>query len=1052
MTFTELVIKRPTLVVAVFAVLIGGGIFAYSKLGYELLPDFSSPTLVITIPYPGASPTAVEKNVTEKVEDAISGMDELKRISSQSNEGAAVIIAEFSPSADIMNKQQDAQQKITNIMSDLPDDIKTPAIKRVTPSDMPVMQLITNSNLPNRAFYDLMDKDIIPLLQRVEGMGDITLIGGEQREIQVNANMNKLRYYGISLTDVLNAITTQNMDFPTGSIYTKRTTNSVRLSGKFTDFEQISNTKIKLPNGNYIQVSDVADVADATEKRTTLARLNGQEGIGLVLKKQTGSNSVAISNQIKKIMHNLEKEYSQYNLKFKIVDDQAKFTLSAAHAVMEDLAIAVVLVSIIMLLFLHSIRDSLIVLVAIPASLVSTFIALYLFGYTLNLMTLLAMSLVIGILVDDSIVILENIHRHLSMGKNKIRATIDGRQEIAFSAIAITLVDVVVFTPIMFIDNVIGQILKQYAATVVISTLMSLVVCFTITPLLASRFSKVTVLNYKNPLHRILIIFEQNLARSTLYYQKLLGWVLKHKIIATAVVFMLFSSIIFIFRLGIIGSEMVATGDEGKILVNLEYDKNTPLELNSQQTLKVENFLIKLPGVQYVYTLVGSGGTSGVSAFAGVNPENKTQILLVLNDEKKQRPIQTNDMMRQLLKELPQTFPLIRFRISIGGGMNGDAPVQRVLYSNNIEDLMIAGKKLKSALDTMYGVINPMVSVEDGSPEVAIELDRKKMGLLGLDINNIGNVLRTAYTGDDNSKYRTTANDYTLRVQLDEFDRRNPIDVRNITFKNNKNQIIQLDQFATVRFGTSPSMIERTDRRFSQTVKSDVLGVTAGEITAKVEKLVNTPGFLPKSVESATIGSSEHMQESLTAMVQALGASFLLVYFIMVALYNSFVYPFVVLFSLPVALIGAVLALALGMSSISIFTMLGVIMLMGLVAKNGILIVDFTNHLKEKGYTTYSALLEAGKERMRPILMTTIAMVVGMIPIAISKGSGAEWKNGLALVMIGGLLSSLILTIFVVPMVYYVIDRIQRYGLGKRKIIVKQDKKEEELYKKSKPY
>ncbi|MGL6022721.1 MAG: efflux RND transporter permease subunit [Chitinophagaceae bacterium] len=1033
MTFTELIIKRPTLVVAVFAVLMGGGIFAYTKLGYELLPDFSSPTLVITIPYPGASPTAVEKNVTEKVEDAISGMDELKRVSSQSNEGAAVIIAEFVPSADIMNKQQDAQQKITNIMSDLPDDIKTPAIKRITPSDMPVMQIITNSNLPNRVFYDLVDKEIVPLLQRVEGMGDITLVGGEQREIQVNANMNKLRYYGISLTDLLNAITSQNMDFPTGNIYNRMTTNSVRLSGMFTTFSEISNTKVQLPSGEYIQVSDVADVADATEKRTTIARLNGQEGIGLVLKKQTGANSVSISNQIKKIIQTLEQEYHQHHLKFKIVDDQATFTLSAAHAVMEDLLIAVILVSLIMLLFLHSIRDSLIVLVAIPASLISTFIALYLFGYTLNLMTLLAMSLVIGILVDDSIVILENIHRHLSMGKDKIRATIDGRQEIAFSAIAITMVDVVVFTPIMFIDNVIGQLLKQYAATIVVSTLMSLVVCFTITPLLASRFSKVTVLNYTNPIHRILIVFEQNLARFTLYYQKLLGWVLRHKIITGSIVLALFGSMFLIFKLGIIGTEMVATGDEGKILVNLEYDKNTPLDLNSQRSLKVEKYLIDLPGVQYIYTMIGSSGTSGVSAFSGISPENKTQILVVLNDEKKDRPIQTNDMIRKLLKELPEKFSLTRFRVSIGGGMNSDAPVQRVFYSNNIQDLMIAGKKLKSALDTMNGVINPIVSVEDGAPEVDIELDRKKMGLLGLDINNIGSVLRTAYTGDDNSKYRTIENDYTLRVQLDQFDRRNPIDINSITFKNNKNQIIQLDQFGTITFGTSPSMIERTNRRFSQTVKADVLGITAGEVTENIAKLVNTAGFLPKSVESATIGSSEQMQESLTAMVQALGASFLLVYFIMVALYNSFIYPFVVLFSLPVALIGAIIALALGMGSISIFTMLGIIMLMGLVAKNGILIVDFTNHLKEKGYTTYSALLVAGKERLRPILMTTIAMVVGMIPIAISKGSGSEWKNGLALVMIGGLLSSLLLTIFVVPMVYYIIDRIQHFGLKKRR-------------------
>ena len=471
MSLTEISIKRPSLIIVIFSILMLGGWYCYNLLSYELMPEFSQPTLVISTPYPGASPSDVEQSVTKKVEDVVSGLDQLKSTLSQSYEGVSVIQAEFAVGTDIDEKQQEAQRVINNILKDLPEEVETPSISKVTPSDAPIMQLTAVSDMDSRQFYDLVEDEILPQIQQVEGIGETNLVGGEVREIKVNIDREKLVFYQLSLSQVTNAINNANMEFPTGKVKNRDDEMTVRLAGKFSSVEQIETLIITTPpNGGPIRVSDVAEVVDGAKDQSSVSRYNGQEGVGIIIKKQGDANAVEISEQVRTRITQLEQKYADKNLNIIIADDTSLFTLEAADAVLHDLMIAIILVAAVMLLFLHSIRDSLIVLVAIPASLLSTFIAMYLLGYTLNLMTLLAMSLVIGILVDDSIVVLENIHRHLHMGKDKIKATIDGRAEIGFSAMAITLVDVVVFAPIALINTTIGDILRQYSITIVVST------------------------------------------------------------------------------------------------------------------------------------------------------------------------------------------------------------------------------------------------------------------------------------------------------------------------------------------------------------------------------------------------------------------------------------------------------------------------------------------------------------------------------------------------------------------------------------------------------
>lgn len=1021
MSLTEISIRRPSIIIVIFLVLMLGGAYCYTTLRYELLPPMEVPTLVITTPYPGAAPSEVEQSVTKKIEDVVSGLDRVKGVLSQSYEGVSVIIAEFSTGTDTDAKQQEAQRKINNILNTLPEDVQSPSISKVSPSDQPIIDLTIVSKMGAREAFDLVENEILPQIQQIEGIGETRLIGGQKREIKINVDRNKIAFYGLSLSQVTNAVNQANLDFPTGKIKDREDQMTVRLAGKFSSLDHIRNLIITSVNGSPVRVSDVADVIDGAKEQNSISRFNGAEGIGISIKKQSDANAVKISRELRDKICAIERRYKAQGVQIIIADDTSEFTLEAADAVTHDLIIAVILVAAVMLLFLHSLRDSLIVLVAIPASLLSTFIAMYLFGYSLNLMTLLAMSLVIGILVDDSIVVLENIHRHLHMGKDKVKATIDGRKEIGFSAMAITMVDVVVFLPIALIDTIIGDVLRQYSVTIVVSTLMSLFVCYTLTPWLASRFGQVTHLKPDSWFHRFLMAFESVIDRFTQWYVRQLKWTLNHKLMTSVMVIVAFVATGAVMRMGILGQEMVASGDRGKLLLKLEFDRSTTLTQNNIRSIEIENYLLTKPEVDNVFSNIGGASTSAVVATIGSENKTELKVGLVPADKRSKTSVQ---FMLEIKRELEANYPGLKLNTTVIGITKSDEPIQIVLNSEDQDALTKGTKQLEAIIKSLPGANDVSVSVEDGNPELTVAIDREKMAQLGLTVAQVGATLQNAYAGNTDAKYRAGNYEYDINVRFDDFDRNNPADVDNITFINGNKERVVLSQFATLQQSSGPSMLERKNRRTSVTIKSNVLGVTSGTLANSINKEVAAHP-LPAGVEMKWTGDFERQTDSFRALGLALAAAILLVYLVMVVLYDSWIYPFVVLFSVPVALIGALLALNLAMSTLSIFTMLGIIMLIGLVMKNGILLVDFTNHRKAEGLNTFDALIEAGQSRLRPILMTTIAMVIGMLPIALAGGAGSEWKNGLAIVMIGGLMSSLMLTIFVVPMMHYIADKLK---------------------------
>jgi HAE1 family hydrophobic/amphiphilic exporter-1 len=1020
MNITEISIKRPSLIIVLFSVFALLGFIGFKNLSYELMPDFNQPVVVIKTGYPGAEPGEVETSVSRKIEDALSNLEGVDYLVTKSLPNASIIIANLKYGTDLDKTMQDAQRYIDNIRKDLPPDILSPVMSKVSPNDLPIMSISATSNLPATEFYQKMKDDYLPQIQQLKGVAEITILGGEEREIQVKVNQDKLKLYKISLYQVVEAINRSGIDLPAGKVQTDKENNSVRLTGKFTTLDDIKNVQIAMPvMGSPIYVKDIATVTDGIKETTSISRYNGKNGIGLMLKKQGDANAVDVSKLVRATFLKIEKQNANAGIKFTLADDSTDKTIAAVNSVVFDLILAVLLVSLVMLLFLRSFRNSLIVIVAIPTSLVTAFAVMWLLGYTLNLMTLLAMSLIIGILVDDAVVVLENIQKHLDRGKEKRIAAMDGRMEIGFAALSITLVDVVVFLPILFLQVFVADMLKQFSVVVITSTLTSLLVGFTLTPWLASRIGVKEELKPTNFFNRFLLWFEHQLDHFTNWYGRKLDWVLSHKLIFTGIVLLLFVMTIGIMKQGIIGKELISTGDQGKFKLALEFDKSTSIQQNNLVAQKIEEQILKKPEVETLFSNVG-GPSTGIGSL-GVGAANKTEFTIQLKPKKTIKNIPTEEFMKTLREELKAKFPGINYSMAAIGLIPRSAPIEITLSGSNTALVMKTGIELKSIVEKIPGADKVRLSVEEGSPEYKIIPDKDKMQRLGLSTSFVGMNLRTAFTGNDDATLTENGTEYPIRIWLDNFSRQNFEDVQRLSVVNPMGLPIEISQFASVVQDNSPSLLERKDRQPSVTLTSDALGKPSGTLADEVVAyLKKNP--LPDGIQMTWGSDIKRQNDSFGALGSVLLVSFLLIYLIMVALYNSFLYPFVVLFSIPVAAIGAFLALNLSINNLSLFALLGLIMLMGLVVKNAILIVDFTNQLKSEGKHFREALITAGKGRMRPILMTTLSMVVGMLPIAMATGTAAEWKNGLAWVIVGGLLSSLILTVFLVPMIYYLVD------------------------------
>lgn len=1023
MSITEIAIKRPLLITVIFVTLILFGIIGYNSLNLNLLPKFTTNTITINTTYRGASPEEVQTSVTKPLEDALSSVEGIDALSSTSQEGVSSIMLELLNSVNPSDAQLDAERKIKQMQATLPEGVDEPVVSRMSLDDMPVFKMSVSSNLNDTKLYDFVDKEIKPLLTNIPGVSEVVIIGGTQRQINVDIDNDKLKAYNISLIDVNAAVATSGVSFPGGKVENSSSRYSLDLNAKVKTVEQLRNIVIRQGgSGSRVLLKDIASITDGKERVTTLNRLNGEPAIGIQIKKQGNANTVEVCRSTAKRMEELKKMYALQNFNYHIASDQSTYTQKSVNAVVDDLLLAIIIVAFVMFFFLHSFRSSSFVLVALPSAIIPTFLLMWICNFSLNIMSLMSLSLVVGILVDDSIVVLENIYRHLEMGKDKRLAALDGRNEIGFTALAITMVDVVVFLPLGLVNGMIGSIVREYALVVVFSTLMSLIVAFTLTPLMASRWGSLPQLNKNSWWGRLNIWFESLIDNFREFYTKVLNLALNHKRTVVLIITGLILGSIALIPAGFVGTEFMPQSDRGELNIQIDLAGNTPLKETNAKIIQIENIIMKHPEVVNVFSNVGtqSGATPGSNASSN---SNLAEISIMLTDVNK-REISTTEFGRIIREEIMQVAGVKPTIKTVGVTGNASFDIQMAIEGPNRDSIMKAAAMVKNIMEKTPGTDFVQYSTKESKPQISIVLNREKMAKYGVNINNVGSAVQFAFSGNNNTKFKENGEEYSINLQLDESNAMDINDIRKYNIYNTRGAVIPLSAIADITETSSQSVLERKDRLNSITVNAIAVGRPSGSVSFDIKEKLATEK-LPLGVKVVEAGMGKNQNTAFASLLLAVVLAIVLMYLVMVALYESFVYPFVVLFSLPVAIIGAILGLALNLKTINLFSILGIIMLLGLVAKNAILIVDYTNQEKAKGMSVREALIAAGRERLRPILMTTFAMILGMLPMALSSAAGSETKNGMAWVIIGGLTSSLIFTLVIVPVMYTFVENLK---------------------------
>ncbi len=1020
MTITELSIKRPSAVAMFFLAIAVLGIMLYQRLPVDLLPTMNWPYVTVVTIWPGAGPQEVETMVSRPIEDAVVSLNKLKHIRSVNRENASVVILEFDMSADADVVLQETQRMITTVRALLPDDAEEPQIFKADLGQLPILRLAVSSEMSQPDLFTFVDQVIRPRLEQVDGVGQVVITGAAEREIQIAVDPERLATHGLSLTEFNQYLAADNLDVPAGKVYSQSQDYTIRLSGKYETLHEIELTRLPLADGSAIYLRDVAQVSDTVKSDRSLTRLDKASALGIQIVKQAQANSVRTSERVRNVLDAVSAEHGT-RVTIEIGQDITIFNRNSIKEVQRNIGEALITVALVLLVFLHSLRNSLIVLIAIPISIVSTFISMKLFNFSVNLMTMMALGTVIGVLVDDSIVVLENIHQWLKRGVDPRTAAIKGRNEIGLAAVSITMVDVVTFLPIAFVEGLVGNIFREFSVVFVTALVMSLIVSFTVTPLLASRLNSAENVHGEKWMRGFARWFEAGFAVLERRYRGVLSWALSHRL---AVFSMVTAAMIFsiaLIPLGFIGSDFVPPMDRGEFAIFTKMPLGTTLEENSAVMSRVENFLDAHPEVEQVMSTIGLQESEwGLEESPRLG---SIQVKLKPRDARKQSTTETQNEIVQYCKDMPG----LETRISDIGmfGMANAAPIQYEVRGQNLDSVQVAADYAMSVLRQVPGARDVQTSYQLGAPELKIVVDRERAASSLLTPGQVANALRSAVNGNIITRFRTGEIEVDIRSLLTPEYRNDPSKVAEIGVKNGAGQMVRLGDVADIERTSGPSSIMRKDRQRLVTVSANVVGRSLGEVQGDFD-LQMAQYVPPQGVQFFAYGDVENMRTMITDMVQAIFLSILFIYMVLVVLYESYIYPFVVMFSVPVAIVGAFLGLALTGYTLSMFSMIGLLILMGLVTKNGILIVDLTNQLRHRGRSASEALLEAGPRRLRPIIMTTLTMVVGMLPLALALGDGSEMRAGMGVVIIGGLLSSLLLSLVLVPVMYTVLDRFSK--------------------------
>jgi hydrophobic/amphiphilic exporter-1 (mainly G- bacteria), HAE1 family len=1028
MWFTKISIKNPVLATMMMLAFVVLGVFSYQRLKVDQFPDINFPVVVVITEYPGASPESVEADVSKKLEEAINTISNISKLSSRSYEGQSVVIIEFDLTVDPAKAAQDVREKVAIIKPILRKEVKDSRVLRFDPSDRPVISLsLSSPQRSTRELTTLADQIVKKRLENVKGVGTVNIIGGVKRQVRVLLNPAQMDALGVGVDQVLNAIRAENQDLPAGSLKTTQREVSIQVQGRFAIAGDLGNVVVAKRGGAPIYLRQLGNVVDAQEEVESLALLDGKPTLALSVLKAQGQNTIEVVDAVKATALNVAKELPA-DVKLDVINDGAKAIRTGVDNVKRTLIEGALLTILIVFLFLNSWRSTVITGLTLPVALIGTFLFMNLFGFTINMITLMALSLCVGLLIDDAIVVRENIVRHSLMGKDSKTAALEGTQEIGLAVLATTLSIVAVFIPIGFMGGIIGRFFYQFGVTVAAAVLISMFVSFTLDPMLSSIWHDPhpdpnrAAPTWKSPLAWVLYHFDRFTQWLSAAYQRMLRWALAHRKTTMALAAAAFFASFPIAKL--LGSEFVPQADFSESGLSFQTPVGSSVEFTRSKAQQVDAIIRDpnvFPEVLYTYTTVNTGNSGKNSAYVYIRLKDR-----------KDRSRSQKELTQPLRDRLAQVGGILVTSVGSTDPVGGEKTLVYSIQGNDQKVLQQLTDEAVKRISKIQGLVDLDTSTKPSKPTLAVELKRAAAADAGVSTQQVANALRPLIGGESAGTWQAPDGenyDIDVRLALDNRNTRDDVARLNIVAGVNLDgtpKLVKLTQVANLIETTGASQINRKDMTREIRVDANVFGRSAGEVGADIKQALDTMNW-PTGYKYDTGGSTKNMNESFGYAITALALAIIFIYMVLASQFNSFLQPFAIMSSLPLTLIGVVLALLFFRSSMSMFSIIGFVLLMGLVTKNAILLVDFANQMREHGHGgqpmgRHEALLEAAKVRLRPILMTTLAMVFGMVPLAFGIAEGSEQRAPMGQAVIGGTITSSILTLVVVPVVYTYLD------------------------------
>ncbi|KAA0972110.1 efflux RND transporter permease subunit [Aureimonas fodinaquatilis] len=1026
MFLTRISVAHPVFATMMMVAIVVVGLFSFNRLGVDLFPDVDMPVVVVITSYEGASPETVENEVTKPIETEVNTIGGIDTITSDSYESRSVVVIQFDLDTDSRTAAEEVRDRVARLEAGFADGVDTPQVRRFNPDDEPILSISVFSDTRNLTdMTTLADRIIVNRLSVLPGVGQVTIVGGSERQVLVLVNPDRLEALGISVSTVMDAIRRENQDRAAGTLISGIGQRIVTVEGRLQDIADFNSIIVASNGGSPVYLSDVAQVLDGGAELTSRASYNGAQALGVDVVKVQGVNTVGVARELNQEIEKLAQELEPEGLVLTVSKDNSRPIALQSAEVQRTLIEGGVLTVLIVFLFLNSWRSTVITGLTLPISVIGTFAVMYFLGFTLNTMTLMALSLSIGILIDDAIVVRENITRHLQMGKSHRQAAIDGTNEIGLAVMATTLCIVAVFLPVAFMGGIIGRFFLQFGVTVSVAVAISLFVAFTLDPMLSSVwYDPATQPNAKRgPIGRLVARFDRAFERLAGQYRHVIRWSFRHRLLTLFAALAIFvGSLMLVPR---IGAEFLPPSNNGEFSIYVEGPQGSSLDYMAEKVRQVEAALGDFPEIDNTYSTINAGGARGFNAA-------NIAVRLVPVAE---RSISTSAIAEPIRQRLARIAGL---EISInqdsmgGGGGAASKPVQVSVLGDGQEMLRQISEQVKQRLTAIPGAVEVESSIDNERPTYAVRVRREAASDLDVSVEAIGRTLRPLIAGDAISVWNAPdGQSYDVLVRLPPEAREEAVQMRNLaiatgrTDENGRPITVLLNQVADVVESVAPESITRKDLsreiRISANVQGRALGDVTSDLTAAIAQL-----DIPAGYRVVFGGEAQDMQESLGYAVQALGLAVIFIYLILASQFGSFVQPFAIMMTLPLSLIGVLLGLLITGSTLNIFSIIGFIMLMGLVTKNAILLVDYSNRLRETGMNLQDSLVEAGAVRLRPIVMTTLAMIFGMLPLALGIGEGGEQRAPMAHAVIGGLISSTLLTLVFVPVALTYLDGMAR--------------------------